>query len=83
MRNKRVQAKHVCAAAVLVVVGLLCETRGHPACTWRIQDEFPQFPRKVVMAKLCSLVKRGMLEGCTCGCRGDFELTDKGREALA
>lgn len=31
-------------------------------------------PEKVVLAKLRSLIKRGLLTGCYCGCRGDIEL---------
>lgn len=35
-------------------------------------------PKKVVLAKFRSLIKRGLVGGCDCGCRGDFEITDKG-----
>lgn len=35
-------------------------------------------PRKVALAKMKSLYKRGLVGGCACGCRGDFEITDKG-----
>lgn len=43
----------------------------------RCSDKLPQ-----VIAKLASLVRRGLMDGCTCGCRGDFFLTTKGRERL-
>jgi hypothetical protein len=33
-----------------------------------------RFPDKVVLAKAKRLVKRGLISGCTCGCRGDFEI---------
>lgn len=36
------------------------------------ERSFPDVPEKVVRAKLRSLTKRGLLRGCTCGCRGDF-----------
>jgi hypothetical protein len=39
-----------------------------------VQEQFPDFPPKVVTAKLGSLVRRKVLDGCTCGCRGDFEI---------
>lgn len=39
-------------------------------------------PPKVALAKMRALIKRGLVEGCGCGCRGDFLLTDKGRAAL-
>jgi len=39
-------------------------------------------PPKVALAKMRALIKRGLVSGCSCGCRGDFELTDKGRLLL-
>lgn len=33
---------------------------------------FPDAPRKVLLAKLRSMIKRGLINGCACGCRGDF-----------
>lgn len=33
----------------------------------------------LVRAKMRSLIKRGLVSGCTCGCRGDFRLTPSGR----
>lgn len=39
-------------------------------------------PEKVALAKMKSLHKRGFVGGCTCGCRGDFEITDKGLEFI-
>ncbi len=35
-------------------------------------------PHKVALAKMRALYKRGFVGGCDCGCRGDFEITDKG-----
>jgi hypothetical protein len=35
-------------------------------------------PEKVIRAKLSKLIRRGLIGGCDCGCRGDFEITDKG-----
>jgi hypothetical protein len=40
-------------------------------------------PFKVAVAKMASLVRRGLVDGCTCGCRGDFELTENGQVHLA
>ena len=39
-------------------------------------------PEKLALAKMKSLIKRGLVDGCACGCRGDFEITDKGIESL-
>lgn len=38
----------------------------------------PNTPEKLVLAKMAMLIRRGLVDGCTCGCRGDFEITDKG-----
>lgn len=43
---------------------------------------FPGVPEKVCQAKRAKLIKRGLMQGCTCGCRGDFTLTDAGYEVL-
>lgn len=42
-----------------------------------------QAPHKVVLAKAAALIKRKLMTGCTCGCRGDFELTAAGEERIA
>ena len=39
-------------------------------------------PKKLALAKMRSLLRRGLVEGCGCGCRGDFVLSDEGRRAL-
>lgn len=40
-----------------------------------VRDEMPcSTPPKVVLAKMKSLIKRGIVQGCCCGCRGDFVL---------
>lgn len=42
----------------------------------------PGVPDKLVLAKMQKLIDRGLVDGCTCGCRGDFELTEKGRDVV-
>ncbi len=39
-------------------------------------------PRKLALSKMRKLLKQGLVGGCACGCRGDWELTDKGWRAL-
>lgn len=39
-------------------------------------------PEKLAVAKMGQLIKRGLAKGCLCGCRGDFDITDKGRSYL-
>jgi hypothetical protein len=40
-------------------------------------------PDKLVLAKMRQLIRRGVVDGCPCGCRGDFEITEKGLAELA
>lgn len=40
-------------------------------------------PAKLVRAKMAMLIRRGLVDGCSCGCRGDYELTSKGEAYLA
>ena len=35
-------------------------------------------PPKIALSKMRNLYKKGYVGGCGCGCRGDFEITDKG-----
>ena len=39
-------------------------------------------PDKLVLAKMKMLIRRGLVKGCTCGCRGDFEITEKGESLI-
>lgn len=40
---------------------------------------WPNVPAKVVLAKARKLYRRGLIEGCVCGCRGEFVITLEGR----
>jgi hypothetical protein len=39
-----------------------------------LQSELGQYPPKVVLAKVRSMQRRGLIHGCSCGCRGDYFL---------
>jgi hypothetical protein len=39
-------------------------------------------PRKLVLAKMRGLMRRGLVDGCGCGCRGDFEITPVGLDHM-
>lgn len=54
----------------------------HWAFTWNLDYLMPMFPSEVILAKASALIRRGLLTGCDCGCRGDFELTEAGRSAI-
>jgi hypothetical protein len=47
---------------------------GPQAFTWDVQKVLSVYPPKVVLAKLRSARKRGLVDGCGCGCRGDWEV---------
>ena len=38
--------------------------------------------RHLVQAKMAQMIKKGLVSGCACGCRGDFTITEKGRKTL-
>ena len=57
------------------------ETQGicgvpHWSSLYQINENLKEFPEKVILAKLKSMVKKKKLKGCTCGCRGDFEILE-------
>lgn len=44
---------------------------------------FPkEVPAKVHLAKLDQLARKGLINGCACGCAGAWEITAKGIERL-
>ncbi len=55
-------------------------------CNWfsasfpnSVQNAMPSnVPPKLALAKMVMLIRSGLVSGCGCGCRGDFEVTDKG-----
>lgn len=72
----RMKAGDLSEAAILA---LLNEHPGEPHTHWdvggglRVFDPaHPDAPEKVLTAKLRSMVRRGLIRGCGCGCRGDW-----------
>lgn len=39
-------------------------------------------PFKVVVRKMAKMIAKGLVDGCGCGCRGDYEITQKGKDSL-
>jgi hypothetical protein len=54
----------------------------HWVFTWHLECLMPIFPSEVILAKASALIRRGLLTGCDCGCRGDFELTRAGAQLV-
>lgn len=58
-------------------------------CNWYFGDDRdvhaafpPDVPDKLLLAKMASLMRRDLVDGCPCGCRGDYTLTAKGRALI-
>lgn len=81
MKNGKMQAKDIDDRAVLAAVKELAGPDDHWAMRWDLETKLG-VPEKVLRAKCDALIKRKLLDGCTCGCRGDFELTRAGEEIL-
>lgn len=51
------------------------------ATLWEVSRTL-DVPDKITLAKFRRVKKRGLVNGCDCGCRGDFELTLAGEAML-
>lgn len=73
-RNLGDASDHVWATATRWDVAAVLA--GHPELvgTDKAHKGFPGLPPKVVLAKAKRLVGRQVIDGCTCGCRGEFEV---------
>lgn len=95
-KPKRMQCKHIPTLPVLRFLAKL-EASSRLGGTWfgigndwqgelcerSVQHGMPPVVvDKLALAKMRSLKRKGLIDGCTCGCRGDFTLTDKGRALL-
>ena len=79
---KLIQAKHLPEGPILSFVAAADPWTNR----WEIAREVSEIngaPEAVVLAKMRKLVKRGLVDGCGCGCRGDFTITERGQEFLA
>lgn len=45
---------------------------GHPEDIGGTPVDYPDMPAKVVLAKARKLIRRKVLDGCECGCRGNW-----------
>jgi hypothetical protein len=51
---------------------------------YTVRRAIPQdIPDKLLLAKMSTLIRRGLVDGCPCGCRGDFVITSKGQQFLS
>lgn len=77
MKNGRMQCKDIPDAPIINFI----ESFGGEWCNWWDGSEkdvrlaFPQgrdTPTNLFLAKMGSLIRRKKIDGCACGCRGDF-----------
>lgn len=61
-----------------LVAALICEANdaGRWAMVWDLEAAMPDVPPKVLRAKLCSMIRRRIIDGCDSmhNCRGDYFL---------
>lgn len=79
---KRPKASDIPDADAIRAVWEVSDGGEHWAMAWLVDEKFPDMPAKVVQAKLSKLMGRGLLDGCDCGCRGDFHLTREGAAVI-
>lgn len=87
MKNGRPQIKDI---PTLPILRFLLAHK-HEWCNW-FGDKFDNSvthamprgtPPKLVRAKMNKLMLQGLIEGCPCGCRGDYEINEKGSSTLS
>lgn len=55
----------------------------HPGFEHSVCNALPEdLPPKLVHSVMRNLIKKGYVDGCDCGCRGDFVITEKGLNLL-
>jgi hypothetical protein len=79
----RRQCKDILDGPLLGLIARKQREKGMWVNTWDFEPPYSELPDNLFRAKMGQLMKRGLIDGCNCGCRGDYELTDKGREFLA
>jgi hypothetical protein len=87
--DKTIQAKHLPDQQVMEAIAILAREAGARwedvpqrwVMIWDLTEQLGA-PHKVVLAKVRKLIKRGMLGGCACGCRGDLHVLVKGAETF-
>ncbi len=82
---KTLQAKHVPKRPILAFLASLEPNTGSLFTGWDTSVEQampPGTPFKIGLAVMRALIKRGWVEGCGCGCRGDFRVTEAGKQQL-
>lgn len=82
MKRGRPQCKDIDTDAILRFLAQhqgKWSTHGEGYSMPTVRDAMPPgMPRKLQLAKMAQLWNSGLVGGCPCGCRGDWEITDEG-----
>jgi hypothetical protein len=70
---RRPQAKDISDQAALEAIKATRQDWGK-SMLGDVEKKLSSFPSKVVKAKLSSMIRRGIIDGCDCGCSGNFEI---------
>lgn len=80
---RKPKASDISDKAILSAIKVTNATYDPPrkyASIWNIQNYLNMWPKKVVKAKLRSMIRRKIITGCVhsgADCRGDFEIVEK------
>ena len=69
-----IAAKDVDSGQVVQAIATI-QAEGYWANRRDLEAFFPGVPERVLLAKLRRLLRAGEIDGCGCGCRGDFTVT--------
>jgi len=83
------QCKDISTAKILAFIRECNDNHDGHWCNWCFGDDYDvhlampkNIPDNLLLAKMRKLINKGLVDGCACGCRGDYVITDKGREYL-
>ena len=87
MKNGKLQCKDI---PTLPILKYVAEHGGIGLVWWEagwegersVRNVMPPVNDRLALAKMRNLIANGLVDGCSCGCRGDFEITDKGRSRI-
>ncbi len=81
---RRWQAKNLADATMADAIHVARQASGYTRAAFlsevveAVQARHVDAPRKVIIAKLRSMVRRGAIDGCACGCSGNFAVLEHG-----
>lgn len=83
MKKNRLQCKDIPDRPILEMLAKRPGVWHTWCCASRPEDDVAtampeEIPWNLVLAKMRMLKLRKLVDGCTCGCRGDFVITEKG-----